>query len=517
MLEQRDIGSGVLGVISIQGTQRTFCDGVSRRDLMTIGGLGAFGWGLSDSFAVQANAAVQDSTKHAASSTFGRAKSCILLFLYGSPPQHEMFDPKPDAPPEIQGPTKVIDTSLPGLRIGEGLPKVSRMMDKVTVARSLTHEYPLHGVAYAVTGLPLYTTDLEARARDARHWPYLGSVVDYVLEKRAPTATTLIPRQMALPWMLNSKTDLLVNAGPFGAFLGSAYDPVWTDFTGEGTRLVPKYTDGQTKEFMDPFGGIKPEGYLHLSKDTKLPADVSLERLGLRRSLLAQFNATRSSLDQQLGNRSFEGPRERALSLITSSAIASALDLNRETNDLRNQYGMTLFGQSLIAARRLVEAGSKFVSVFWDGYGQFANCAWDTHNNHFPRMNEYLLPGFDSAYSSLINDLDQRGLLDETLVLCISEHGRTPQIDSKPKGAGRHHWSRAYSALFAGGGIARGRVVGKTDRIAGDVIDVPISPKDVLATSLHLLGIDPHTMVRDPFNRPIPVAGSGLVRHELLS
>jgi arylsulfatase A-like enzyme len=154
--------------------------------------------------------------------------------------------------------------------------------------------------------------------------------------------------------------------------------------------------------------------------------------------------------------------------------------------------------------------------VFWDGYGQFANCAWDTHNNHFPRLKEYLLPGFDLAYSGLIRDLESRGLLDDTLVLCLSEHGRTPQIDPKPQGAGRHHWSRAYSAVFAGGGMARGRVVGQTDRIGGDVADIPISPKDVLATALHLLGIDPHTIVRDLLGRPVPVAGSGQVRHELL-
>jgi hypothetical protein len=497
-------------MLTIQGTRRALCDGLTRRSLLQIGGLGAFGLGLSDVFLPrQAEAAT-------AESSFGRAKSCILIFLYGSPPQHETFDPKPEAPADIQGEMKAIGTSVTGCLIGEGLPRVAKVVDKITIARSLTHEYPLHGVAYAVSGLPVYTTDLETQARDSRHWPYLGSVVEYLQERSDPRSLSPVPRHIALPWMLNSKTDLLVNAGPFGAFLGSAYDPVWTDFTGAGIRKVPKYTDGQQQEFLDPFGGITPDGRFSLSPAARLREDLSVERLGLRRSLLAQFNHVRAELDRQMSATGFSGTQERAATLLTSPAIYDALDVNREPPAVREQYGMTLFGQSCLAARRLVEAGSSFISVFWDGYGQFANCAWDTHNNHYPRLKEYLLPGFDLAYSGLINDLESRGLLDETLVLCISEHGRTPQIDSKPRGAGRHHWSRAYSAVFAGGGIARGRVVGRTDRLAGDVVDIPISPKDVLATSLHLLGIDPHTTVRDRLGRPVPVAGSGEVRKELI-
>jgi arylsulfatase A-like enzyme len=155
------------------------------------------------------------------------------------------------------------------------------------------------------------------------------------------------------------------------------------------------------------------------------------------------------------------------------------------------------------------------VTVFWDGFGQFANCAWDTHNNHYPRLNEYLLPGFDRAFPALLLDLEARGLLDETLVIWMSEHGRTPKIDSKPKGAGRHHWSRAYSIVLAGAGIARGRVVGSTDRLGGDVRDVPFSPKDVLATAFHLLGIEAATMIPDAQGRPTPIAGDGKVRAEV--
>jgi hypothetical protein len=198
-----------------------------------------------------------------------------------------------------------------------------------------------------------------------------------------------------------------------------------------------------------------------------------------------------------------------------SGKMREALDIGREPIQVRERYGMTLFGLACLAARRIIEAGGKFVTVFWDGYGQFANCAWDTHNNHYPRLKEYLLPGFDLAYSALIGDLEERGLLDETLVIWMSEHGRTPRIDSKPKGAGRHHWSRAYSVALAGGGVARGKVVGASDRLGGEVKDLPVSPKDILASVYYLLGIDPHTTVPDQLGRAMPIAGSGAVRAEL--
>jgi uncharacterized protein (DUF1501 family) len=176
---------------------------------------------------------------------------------------------------------------------------------------------------------------------------------------------------------------------------------------------------------------------------------------------------------------------------------------------------MTLFGQSCLAARRLIEAGGRFVTVIWDAYGLNAG-SWDTHHNHYGRLKEFLLPVFDQAFSALILDLEQRGLLDETLVLVLSEHGRTPQIDSKPAGAARHHWSRAYSQVYAGGGLAPGTVVGRTDRQGGDVEATPVSPKDILATALHLLGFDPEATFPDPEGRPLPLTGTGRVRGELL-
>ena len=182
---------------------------------------------------------------------------------------------------------------------------------------------------------------------------------------------------------------------------------------------------------------------------------------------------------------------------------------------MRESYGMTLFGQASLVARRVVEAGTRFVSVFWDEYG-LADSAWDTHYQHYPRMKDELCPSFDRAYSALILDLEARGMLEETLVLCVSEHGRTPRLQNV-KGGGRDHWSSAYSAIFAGGGIAAGRVVGRSDRSAGSVVENPVSPKDIQATTYHLLGIDPATTLHDRLGRPQPIGGEGRVRPDLLA
>lgn len=204
-----------------------------------------------------------------------------------------------------------------------------------------------------------------------------------------------------------------------------------------------------------------------------------------------------------------------AYSLLTSERFKQALDVHAEPEKVRESYGMSLFGQAALAARRLIEAGTKLVSVFWDEYG-LADSGWDTHYYHFERMRTQLCPSFDKGYSALIRDLEARGMLEDTIVLCISEHGRTPQL-TNDKGGGRGHWSRAYSAIFAGGGFGKGNIVGRSDRIASDVIDNPVSPKDILATTYHLLGIDPHTMISDRLGRPLPIAGEGRVRPELLA
>lgn len=499
-------------MLHLTGSRKQLCNGVTRRDLLHIGGISALG--LSAAGALRA-----DSTEEVSGQSHrqGKAKACIFVFLFGSPPQHETFDPKPLAAPEIQGEMKAINTSIPGYQIGEGLPQIARIADKLTIVRSMTHEYPIHCCSYVMTGMPTYSIPLETAPRDPQHWPFMGSVVDYLDGRAAGGRPPAMPRNIGLPWRFCSKGSSSNQAGPYGAFLGNGLDPLWTDFQGPGTVIVPKLNaESQTEEVRDPHAGIEAAAKFQLSEGCQLPHELSTQRFDARRHLLQQFDTTRPLLDRaaELGN--YDDHQQRAFSLIGSNRIRDALDVGRESRALRERYGMSLFGQSCLAARRLVEAGARFVSVFWDPFGPHGASVWDTHSNHFPRLKNYLLPVFDQSYSALITDLDDRGLLDETLVLCTSEHGRTPQIDSKPSGGARHHWSRAYSSVFAGGGMARGRVVGRTDAIAGDVVDTPISPKDMQATTYSLLGYDETTTIPNEQGRPHPIAGDGRLRRELL-
>lgn len=493
-------------MLRLFGNPRTLCTGLTRRDLLHVGGLSAFGVDLLNS-GPGSRLSANDATH---GPKFGRAKSCILVYKYGSPPQHETFDPKPEAPIEIQGSFGVIPTSVPGAIIGEHLPKIAGIMDRLTVVRSLTHPYPLHGTVYATTGIPDVDTKIEAQPRNKRQWPYIGSLVDYFEDQRRLDSGPVMPRNVAIPFPMGSKTELPPLAGPYGAMLGMKYDPVFTDFPYEGTGPSPEI--GTNKIFKDPQLAMRPTDRLQLSgaeNDERVAA-----RIQLRRSLLEQFDQARRTLDQNERITNYSLQQQMAYSLVTSGKLHSALDYTLEPESTREDYGMTLFGQSCLAARRLVEAGTKFVTVFFDAYGLNAG-SWDTHHNHFARLKDFLLPVFDRAFTALILDLEQRGLLDETLVLVISEHGRTPEIDNKPRGAGRHHWSRAYSQVYAGGGMGRGQIIGSTDKSAGDVVDNPISPKDILATSLYLLGIDPESTFPDPEGRPMPLTGTGRLRPEL--
>ena len=503
-------------MLRVLGNPKRLCDGLTRREVLQIGALGTLGFGLDLPTLLRLRQLQAATSGRSGSDSFGKAKACILLFPYGSPPQHETFDPKPQAPREIQGEMKAIATSVPGLEICEHLPKVARVMDRATVVRSMNHPYPLHCLAYATSGNPSYDVSLETNIRDPRHWPFVGSVVDYIQTRKSPGRYPPMPRNVGLPWLMNSQSDLGPLAGPYAAFLGQRHDPIWTSFDGKATKKAPKLSDNQAQQYLDPYSGVEPDCRFSLSAAGQGPPGITLDLLNERRTLLEQLESARQRVESSGPAQTFDRFQEMAFSLLTSRNLRDALDVRREMPRTRESYGMTLFGQSCLAARRLVEAGSQFVTVFWDAYKIFAGCCWDTHANHFPRLKEYLLPGFDRAYSGLILDLEARGMLDETLVLCMSEHGRTPRIDSKPKGAGRHHWSRVYSAVYAGGGIAQGRVVGSSDHLGGDVRDTPVSPKDILATTYHLLGIDPYTVITDDQDRPLPIAGAGRVRPELL-
>jgi hypothetical protein len=480
--------------------------------MLRAGGLGLFGLSLADFFRLEARTQPRS---HKAPPHFGKAKSCILVYLYGSPSQIETFDPKPDAPAGIRGDLGVIRSCVPGTLVGELLPHSARVMDRLTVLRSLTHPYPIHGAAFALTGVPAIDIPMELNPRDARHWPFIGSVVEYLDQQKRHTARNM-PSNIALPFPFSSqRTGEVQRAGPYAAFLGSAYNPIWTTFGGKATARTTKTLGEQKLDVGEPYMGIDAAGKFRIASGEAVPADLTLDRLDSRRSLLKQFDRARAGLQAAEAGRSFDRHRALALDLVSSAKVRSALDLEREPRLLRESYGLTLFGQACLTARRLVEAGSRFVSVFWDEYG-LAGSGWDTHWEHYPRMRNELCPGFDRALAGLLTDLDDRGLLDQTLVVCVSEHGRTPQI-STAKGGGRDHWSRAYSALLAGGGVARGKIVGRTDRIAGDVADRPISPKDVLATTYHLLGIDPETTIEDRIGRPMSLVPGGSVITEALA
>jgi hypothetical protein len=439
---------------------------------------------------------------------FGRAKSIILIHLYGAPSQLEWVDCKPDAPVEVRGQFGVIPSSLPGCQVCELFPNMAKVMDRTTVLRSLTHPYPLHGVAFALTGVPAIDVAMELSPHDSRHWPFFGSVVEYVGAKRkdgpAGGPPHGMPNNIALPFRFSTqRVGEVSRAGPYGAFLGSQFDPLWADFKGTATKGITKTLRDMKFTDHDPYVGVGEGSYFVVPNTSSLQPELTLDRLNERTSLLAQLNQAAPALEASGAGRTLSKHQEAALSLLQSPALAAALDLRKEPVETRELYGQTLFGQSCLAARRLVEAGSRVVSVFWDEFG-LAGSGWDTHWNHFQRMKEELAPGFDMGWYGLITDLDRRGMLDDTLVVCTSEHGRTPKIN-KANGGGRDHWSRVYSSLMAGGGTARGKIVGASDKQAGDVADRPMSPKDLLATMYHLLGIDPHTMIQDRQGRPLPL------------
>jgi uncharacterized protein (DUF1501 family) len=499
-------------MLRVLGSHRKLCGGLTRRDLLRVGGLGLAGLGLADVLRLRDAAALGSAEQ---SPSFGRARSIILVHLYGAPSQLETVDPKPDAPVEIRGELGSIESSLPGCRVGELLPNLAKVMDRTTVLRSLTHPYPLHGVAFALTGVPMIDVAMELSPRDPKHWPFFGSVVEYCDRRDGrPPGHPAMPQNIALPWHFSSqRVGEVPRAGPYAAFLGSEHNPVWTEFAGTATKALRRTLADKVYDGNDPYIGLSPDSHFVVPSATSLLPELTVDRLNGRRSLLEQLQDARAGLDGSLAARQPDRYEQMAYSLLGSDALRTALDVRREPDAMRALYGPTLFGQACLAARRLVEAGSRVVTVFWDEFG-LAGSAWDTHWNHYPRMREELCPGLDQGWYGLITDLDQRGLLDETLVVCTSEHGRTPQINSG-QGGGRDHWSRVYSSMMAGGGVARGRVVGASDRQGGDPADLPTSPKDMLATMYHLLGIDHRSLVHDALGRPLPLVDGDPIREVL--
>ncbi len=475
--------------------------------------MGAWGLGVPGLLCADTRAGA----RVAAKPTFGRAKACIILYLYGAPSQLETFDLKPDAPAGIRGEFRPIPTSLAGLQVCEHLPRMARVMHRLTLVRSMTHPYNNHAVAYTLSSIPFSEGPIEANEKDPRHTPYLGSALDYLWARQGVRLPDGTPSNLVLPWKPNSKTKNAMHGGLHAAWLGPKHDPLIAQFAGEASRAegAPS-ADGNTpiRSHFDPFDGVTPASTFRLAGAEPEPA-ITLDRLDRRRSLLEQFDAARRRLERLPGLEAYDRYQQLALSLLTSSRLADALDVRREPMAVRERFGMTLFGQGALSARRLVQAGVRLVTLFWDEYGP-VNTAWDTHANQFPRLKEGLLPGLDQVYPALLDDLEGRGLLDEVLVLCISEHGRTPAISNVP-GGGREHWSGAYCGLFAGAGIRRGNVLGATDEHAAYPAERPVSPKDVLATVYHLLGVDLDSMLTDVQGRRVPLLPEGEVIREILA
>jgi hypothetical protein len=437
---------------------------LNRRSLLHIGSLSYFGLGIDQ---LLAQSTEQNPEKNF---PFGKAKSCILIFLFGGPSQIDLFDMKPDAPLEFRGEFKPIDTNVPGIQICEHLPLLSQRMDKFQILRSMHHEHPRHGwgLYYMLTGQKHSRPDLDAPPTPD-DFPGIGALVSHFSSQ----STHEIPPAITLPrW--NRFLDLPSDyAGERGGRLGQAATP-W---------LVKP----------DLSGNLIPEAL-------RLETPIAPGRIADRARLL-------ESIDRRIAKSAesdvFGSLHSLARELVTSPKARKAFALHEEPAHVRQSYGNHALGQGLLLSRRLVEAGTKLVQVNWHNDGSDVKSPfWDTHKDNFNSLKNKLLPPFDQSFSALLDDLDSRGILDETLVVVMGEFGRTPRIgrvvmNAATDASGRDHWPNAYSVLLAGAGIKGGSVYGSTDNRAAYVTDKPVSPPDLHSTILALLGINPGSEFKD--------------------
>jgi hypothetical protein len=477
-------------MLRILGRPRRFCDGLSRRDVLHAGGIGLLGgfFGLP---------AISEAAERKAAKPKGKAKSVIFLFLHGGAPTQDMFDLKPDAPADIRGEFNPIATSSPGVRICEHLPRTAKWMHKAALVRSVNHRAGCHNVVPTFTGSTEQVPD--QNIANPNHPPSMGSVCEF-LKDPADEMPAYVCLPNHLGWGEGGRRP-----GIYAGYLGQRFDPLCA-------ACVPSYDKGA--DFKDRGRPAPLRGQPTLP-DSILQDGVTLDRLAGRGSLLEQLDRETRRVESASA-QDFGKARRRALDLFTSPQLRNAFDLDREDPKLRDRYGRTLFGQSALCARKMVEAGVRFVNVFWDNYAprmQSQDFGWDTHEKNFLTLKQSYLPWLDETYSALVEDLDSRGLLDETLVVTISDFGRTPRVN---KDAGRDHWSYCYTAMLAGGGIRGGSVYGASDAQAAAVKDDPVSPADICATIYECLGIDPETIVYDRAGRPVTIALGGKPVRDIL-
>lgn len=455
----------------------TLCDGVTRRDWLHVGALGTLG--LSVPMLSGARRAQAAETSRDPSS--GKARACILVNLTGGPPQHETWDPKPAAPVEIRGVYQPIASSLPGLDVCELMPQVAQLAHKHSVLRAVSTGDNAHSSSgyQMLTGQPHIPMNVESSRPGApNNWPCVAAAVKWLRRRQAGMpASIVIPEHIwndgNFPW-----------PGQDGGFLGRTADP-W---------LI--HCDPASPSFKPP--------------ELAFPAEIPPLRFDRRQRLLEQVNAHLREVERTQSVARYQSDELQALDLLQSERSRRAFEISAEPASVRERYGSSRFAQSLLLARRLVEAGVTLVQINWTRIpGQPNQGGWDTHEKHNSTIKDVLMPIMDRAYSALIEDLDQRGLLDQTLVVWMGEFGRTPRFN--PNG-GRDHWGSVFSIAMAGGGIREGVVHGESDRDAAQPVSGRVSAADITATIFHLLGHSPETEIQDTLGRPLPLSRGEVIR-----
>lgn len=468
-------------MLSLNHLGAKLCDGLSRREWLRVGGLSAFGLGLPQLLHGRCHAAMADGSPLA--NSFGKARSCIVLFMLGGPPQHETWDPKPDAPTEIRGELGTIPTATPGLQVGELMPLTAKLTNRIAVLRAMATDDNAHSSSgyWMLTGYAHAPKNQENALPGAPNdWPSMAAVVRHLKGD-----ATSLPGSLRVPEEIWN-TGHIVWPGQDAGWLGNHADP-W---------LVA--CDPSKADFRVP--------------TIALPADMTSDRLLERRKLQNMMNAQFDSFQANAHTTApvtaqsrWAGWQNKAIDLLRTSDAQQAFAIEHEAAATRERYGQNRFGQSVLLARRLVEAGVSLVQVNWTRWETDPDVApaWDTHAKNAERLKSSLMPPMDQAYSALLEDLEQRGMLEETLVVWMGEFGRSPKIN--PSG-GRDHWGHVFSAALAGGGIQGGTVYGRSDRQGGYPLDGRVEPQDLTATVYHCLGFAPETELRDRFKRPLAIS-----------
>mgnify|MGYP005641336271 FL=1 len=469
------------------GNSKDNCDGVTRRDLLRVGGSAMFGLSLPALLEAQAARAASGEEARYGGPGFGKAKHVILLYLQGGPSHLDLWDPKENVPDNVKSVFKNIDTKVPGVKFTENLPNLAAVNDKMTLIRSMSYT-PVglfNHTAAIYQMLTGYTADKvspsgQLEPPSPKDFPNFGC---HITKEKPPTVPMLPYVMMPRPLQ---ESSVIGKAGTAG-FLGRAYDPYY---------LYPTGGD------MD----MKKMNNINVD-DLKLRKEIPLSRLERRARLRDRINSGLQELDKAVEGYALDKYYGKALSLILSGRAREAFDLGAEKKELRTRYGHNTFGDCCLLARRLIEAGTRVVEVNWPKVANSDNHSWDVHQGLTKRMKDQNSPMLDAGLAALVSDLDERGLLDETLVVAVGEFGRSPKRGVSTSGNtnsndGRDHWPYCYTAAVAGAGIKRGFIYGKSDKTASSPIENPVHPMDLLATIYHSVGLNPRRTVFNHLNQP---------------